>query len=1002
MPKRPCLACLFTLFITGTCLAPAHAEGEARTRDWWQFQGNEYWNLFFPGWGKGREKPATIREVKGDRVLTIQPHDQPITVGVYGGNRLQTISLLREMQRIDFEVALESGPAMQVVLTLRDAAGEKWRFVPKTLDADTATLTWDYPKDVEAIYHGDPKNKTIDDALHLFNIKYIRPASNTESRVVFKNATVTEYIPATEAVAVSLRTSATYPVVYKPEASGAAIVVENTGTTAKQGRLLAKVVERDGTKTQQEYPFNLKPGASTDYPLTLGLQTFGIKTLHTTVFVDDDQRTDTTDFAYFDPVGNTGGREDPFGFWIGGAESETDYAMMAAIGVEGIRVGGNWAHRERKPGTFTWDRTDEEVEAFARHGFDMQYLVSYGHPAYAREPWATELKGKRWPLQTSPPQIEAWNRWLRELATRYDGQITMFEIWNEPDLASFWKGSTDDYIQLLRESHRVLKDVNPDNVVMTAGFATATYHGGHALNPDMQERVLNEAADFFDIHTHHQHGRFRGFMTALDGPLARWRSGPASTKPLVLNETALSYKQAGGEWEQAEELVKKMSFAFARGAKAYAWFVFYGGGKGHISEFAMVHGPENQPRPALVAYNELARQLRDTRFVEQIDADSGRLILRFAEPEGNTERFVVWHENDNTPVRPIMLRVPDGATVTRTDLMGNTRPIAVHDGVVSFEVGATPAYLSVTTPGDTGLAVLPPLLTLATDAVTVDEDQRGIARLVLNNPTDTPASVTLSYQLTGRPAAEQTVQLAAGESRQASLELHVEPSPDAPTLRVLARLDPLGLEQSLVVPVVAARALTADPIDSRDPDFVIAHADDVVNYFMNDPANLHKNWAGPEDISARLWLSPTDAGLRILVHATDDTHQQNRGPGQLWQMDSLQVGVAGIRQDGFYEIGAALHSNGKVLRRVFKTPAGQRLDLKAMPMTVQRVGDQTRYDLTVPWAAFGANRPSGIRFSLVVNDSDEGAREGLIRLSPGIDQGKDPSLFPVLSLPAND
>ncbi len=1009
LPHRSHLQRLWLLLAWLTlAAAPAFADAQTRERDWWRFEGNEYWNLFFPKRDKERPEPATIEAVEGVRVLNIRALDQPVAIGVYGGNRQKNVSLLRELQRIDFRVALEAGPPMQVVLTLRDAKGEKWRFTPKTLDRQTETITWRYPEDVEEVYHGDPPNKQVDDALHLFNLRFTRPGSDEASRIVLRGAAVTEYVPATEAIKTSLKTTAEYPVIYKQDAGAAAVVVENTSAEARRGSLTMTVTERDGGTQHKTHAFTLDGGAARAFPMTLGLQTYGVKTLDMTVAVDGDTRTDTTRFAYLDPVGNEGGRDDPFGFWIGGAKSETDYAIMAAIGVEGVRMGRNWVHNEKNPREYDWEPVDREVEAFQRHGFLMHYLVSYGHPRYAREPWATQLKGKRWSLQTAPPRLDEWTRYVRDLATRYDGRIMMWEIWNEPDLSSFWKGSTDDYLELLRETHRVLKAVNADNQVMTGGFATATYHGGHALNPDLQERVLSEAASFFDVHTHHQHGRFRGFRAAIDGPLARWRSGPAGEKPLVFNETALSYKQAGGEWEQAEELVKKMSFAFARGAEAYAWFVFYAGGGGHVSEFAMIHGPRNQPRPALAAYNELARQLRDTVFVEQLEADSGRLILRFADAARGEEVFVLWHENNNLARRPLMLRVPDGVSVQLIDLMGNAAVLPVHDGLASVDVEPTPSYLRIKADptragvGPGGVTVLAPLMALADDAITIDEQGSGRARVMVTNPAPQPATLTMTWQTEGRLVDKNTIRLDPDQQKIVAIDLEIAEPEAEPRLLIEASVASLNLTHTLEAPIVATRALARGPIRSRPPDFMLADADHVVNYFMNDPASLSKNWGGPDDLSAKVWLTPTDDGLRVTVHVTDDVHQQRKGAGRLWQMDSIQIGVAALKQDGFYEIGAALHEDGALLKKVFVNPPGARLDVQTVKTDIQRDGQTTRYDLTVPWRVFGEDRPSGVRFNVVINDADEGAREGLIRISPGIDEKKDPNLFPILSIPAEE
>ncbi len=35
-------------------------------------------------------------------------------------------------------------------------------------------------------------------------------------------------------------------------------------------------------------------------------------------------------------------------------------------------------------------------------------------------------------------QLSYWRDWVRAVATRYKGQITSYQIWNEANLSSFW------------------------------------------------------------------------------------------------------------------------------------------------------------------------------------------------------------------------------------------------------------------------------------------------------------------------------------------------------------------------------------------------------------------------------------------------------------------------------------------------------------------------------------------------------------------------------------
>ena len=163
-----------------------------------------------------------------------------------------------------------------------------------------------------------------------------------------------------------------------------------------------------------------------------------------------------------------------------------------------------------------------------------------------------------------PPEEASWRRYVAEMARRYQGKIRLYEVGNEPDLG-FWRGTTDEYERTLRAAYEEVHRADPQAQVLTGGFATVLEHQGRAQNHDLQERVLAEASDAFDIHAFHQHGPFKEFKTAVDGELARMRARMTHPRPLYFNETAISSAFIG-EHEQAVTLVKKLSFAMARGA----------------------------------------------------------------------------------------------------------------------------------------------------------------------------------------------------------------------------------------------------------------------------------------------------------------------------------------------------------------------------------------------------------------------------------------------------
>jgi hypothetical protein len=758
-----------------------------------------------------------------------------------------------------------------------------------------------------------------------------------------------------------------------------------------------ELLPRDGEQGQamvHEATVTVPAEGEATVPLPWHPGRFGIHRLHHTLTVGEDQMADTLRFGYMDPAGNEAGQNDGFEMNLAGLHDTTDYDLAALVGAEAARIGINWRSIQPAEDRWRWDAADAEVREMSARGIRPQWMVAYTAPWATAEPYASRMD-RDWHLRSSPPRLDAWANFIETLATRYDGQVRYWEIWNEPDLEHFYKGTTEDYLAMLRTAHEVLKRVNPENQVLTGGFATVLPHGGHSLNPDIHHRTVAEAQDSFDVHAHHQHGRFSGFARAIDNELSQIRETLDSDRPLYFTETGVNVEQSGGHPEQAQELVKKMSFAFARGAVGYSWFVLRGSRPGHVGGYGIMDA-DRTPRDGYLAYNELTRQLADTRFVEQHEPDTGRYILQFAEPDAGRHVMVLWHEDDQAPAAPLLVRLPEGATAQRVDIYGNAEPLEAVGGLLTVAVEPEPAFLRITEAGD-GPAVLEPLVRADTTLVTVGADGSGIVPLMLHNPTDEPRELRMTLRVDDGQPREAAVQMTADASRSQAQPFELPDGQASGTLHVQVTLsgadgqDPLS--QTVRVPVVRTLTLPTEPMDGRDPDFVLDARDDVVNYFQADPGNEHLTWQGEADLSARLWLEATDAGLAIRVVATDDEHRQDQPAGRLWQADSLQLGVAGGEQTGFWELGVALR-DGQTMTHIFGRPGG-RQGSPELQATAHRSGNQTTYELTVPWVALGGD-PETVRLSFVVNDRDADRREGLVRLTPGIDAGKDATQFLLL------
>jgi polysaccharide biosynthesis protein PslG len=216
-----------------------------------------------------------------------------------------------------------------------------------------------------------------------------------------------------------------------------------------------------------------------------------------------------------------GGR---YGAFFGVAPSETpndaDLARMAAGGIGSYHLLLSWQTIEQTKGTYNWTAYDAEFHQLATHGIEPIPYVIGTPPGYA-------------PVSTDPPTssgeaFDAWADFLKAAAARYgpDGDywqtlassdpdltpqpIHIWEIWNEPNSSVFWTPAPDPgaYAALLKRSSRVIKGVDPEAEVMTAGMFLTPQSDGAIESTDFLRQVYDHhgIADAVDAVAVHPYG----------------------------------------------------------------------------------------------------------------------------------------------------------------------------------------------------------------------------------------------------------------------------------------------------------------------------------------------------------------------------------------------------------------------------------------------------------------------------------------------------------------
>jgi hypothetical protein len=192
--------------------------------------------------------------------------------------------------------------------------------------------------------------------------------------------------------------------------------------------------------------------------------------------------------------------------WLIGCETlDRDFADYDAykeyldpLGIKLLRLQAGWSKTEKVKGQYDWAWLDHIVNDAVGRGLKPWLQTSYGNALYKNGGGSNLGAG----MPTSEEALEAYDKWVAAMVTRYKDKVVDWEIWNEPNFGDNAVNTPEITADFNIRTAEIIKLIQPEAKI--SGLAL-----GH-FNLDYVERFFKyiadqEKMDLFDNMTYHDY-----------------------------------------------------------------------------------------------------------------------------------------------------------------------------------------------------------------------------------------------------------------------------------------------------------------------------------------------------------------------------------------------------------------------------------------------------------------------------------------------------------------
>jgi len=295
------------------------------------------------------------------------------------------------------------------------------------------------------------------------------------------------------------------------------------------------------------------------------------------------------------------------------------------LGVGTIRVPLHWQLVKIQKGKYDWSTVDRLLKVIQAKQLEVLFTIRTNFPKEAQE-----HKRKRGAIEINPESLDKkeWVYFVETLANRYRGQRVSYEVENEVNEVTFWKGTLEQYVELLKVGYDVIKKADPKAKVLPSamrcgivqnsqsgwvGEKAWRWHDGW-LKPIFSTKKF----DVVNVHNYYFPSKITAngltFRSYLQHIRDLMKESGLGDRPIWITETgfvslptdASGRMDDGSHEKQAVWLREACQQAFEFGAERIYWLLLRDQKEAYFGSMGL-EDAKGDPRPSWNAFRQFAK-----------------------------------------------------------------------------------------------------------------------------------------------------------------------------------------------------------------------------------------------------------------------------------------------------------------------------------------------------------------------------------------------------------